>query len=77
MTVREVSTITCDACGAARSSIQARFSGRVPDRWAEINVDYQDMADEKTVYEEWHLCPDCTGVLVAAVVSKRAEEAAQ
>jgi ribosomal protein S27AE len=76
MTVREVSTISCDACGAARSSISARFASRIPDGWAEINVDYHDMADEKTVYEEWHLCPDCTGSLLAAVVSKREPEPA-
>ena len=75
MTVREVSTITCDACGTARSSVQARFSGRVPDRWAEIEIDYQDMADEKTVYEEWHLCADCTGDLLEKIVAKRAATA--
>ena len=71
MTVREVSTITCDACGTARSSVSARFASNVPDRWAEINVDYHDMADDKTVYEEWHLCPDCAGQLLAAIMSKR------
>ena len=73
MTVREVSTVSCDACGATRSSVSARFSSNIPERWAEINIDYRDMAEDKTVYEEWHLCAECTGELLAAIVGKRPE----
>ncbi len=75
MTVHGISTITCDACQAARTSISARFSTHIPDGWAEINIDYRDIAEEKTVYEEWHLCPDCTGKLVSSIVTTRQEAA--
>lgn len=73
MTVHGITTVSCDACGESRSSVAARFSTHIPEKWAEINVEYHDMAEERTVYEEWHLCADCTGSLLAAIVGKRQE----
>jgi hypothetical protein len=75
MTTRSASTVTCDACGRTRTVVEARFSVRIPDHWAEIALDYRDAAADKQVYEEWHLCPDCTGELVLAIVKHPRKDA--
>lgn len=76
MSIREISTITCDACGTSEASIVKRFTSNVPEHWSEVSLDYRDTAEDKTIYEEWQLCPACTGLLVRSIVAKRAEGAA-
>lgn len=70
MTVKQISTLTCDACGKAHAAQESRFATRLPPHWAEIEIDWTDAAEEKH-YDEWHLCPACASELLAAILAKR------
>jgi len=70
MTFKQISTLTCDGCGKAHTTQNSRFGPRMPAEWAEIEIDWTDGAGERH-FDEWHLCPECAGDLLAAMLARR------
>ena len=70
MSVKQVSTLHCDSCDQRHTSQEAHFSFRTPDGWAEIDIDWTDQAGDQH-HDLWHLCPKCSGELLAAIMLRR------
>ena len=70
MSVKQLSTLICDSCDQRLTSQSNSYGSHVPGEWAEINIDWTDGAGENK-YDSWHLCPKCSGELLAAILAKR------
>jgi len=45
--------------------------------WGELNTQHLDADTEKMVYDEWHLCDECTGIIAREIVGYRSRIAVQ
>lgn len=78
MSLREISTAECDGCSKKLTSAAQRYSTHLPLGWAEINFEVEnDEAGAPRKWEEWHLCPECNGELLGAIIRKRCKPAEQ